>query len=153
MTLGMTNNLKLVHVSGPSSFLRITRDKRQSDKWLALQLVSITISILESHKNGHRHLFMCQIVTGAMPIINRSYIVTVAAETPGNRRHIPEAVKERWVTASRHMKSEDIARVTGTSLRTVNRVPRLANRTGSVTQKPLASGRPRHLSHEDVEVS
>jgi len=30
----------------------------------------------------------------------------------GNRRHIPEPMKQQWVTMSAHVKSSDIARVT-----------------------------------------
>ncbi|KIK44379.1 hypothetical protein CY34DRAFT_802686, partial [Suillus luteus UH-Slu-Lm8-n1] len=59
----------------------------------------------------------------------------------GNRRHIPEAAKQQWVTMStRGMTSKAIAQVTGSSLRTVNR---------AVVQRPVESGRPRLLTSQD----
>ncbi|KAI5998597.1 hypothetical protein EDD15DRAFT_2543846, partial [Pisolithus albus] len=71
---------------------------------------------------------------------------------PGNRRHIPEAVKQQWVTMSTLMSSREIAQATGTSHRTVNRVLRLSRLTGSVVKKPCtASGRPRTLTAHDVQ--
>ena len=71
---------------------------------------------------------------------------------PGNRRHIPEAVKEQWVKMSTHMSSREIAKVTGASQRTINRVLRLSCLTGSVVKKPLEDGRPRSLMVHDVLV-
>ncbi|KAJ8582873.1 hypothetical protein M405DRAFT_692426, partial [Rhizopogon salebrosus TDB-379] len=68
----------------------------------------------------------------------------------GNRRHIPEPMKQQWVTMSAHMKSSDIARVTHSSHRTVNRALRLSRLTGSVVQRPLQAGRPRLLTALDV---
>ncbi|KAJ8587977.1 hypothetical protein M405DRAFT_277266 [Rhizopogon salebrosus TDB-379] len=55
----------------------------------------------------------------------------------GNRRHILESMKQQWVTMSAHMKSSDIAHVTHSSHRTVNRALRLSRLTGSVVQRPL----------------
>ena len=52
----------------------------------------------------------------------------------GNRRHIPEAAKQQWVTMSAHMKSSDIACVTHSNHRTINRALRLSRLTGSVVQ-------------------
>ena len=54
---------------------------------------------------------------------------------------------------STHMKSSDIARVTHSSHRTVNRVLRLSHLTGSVVQRPLQAGPPRLLTALDVAVS
>jgi hypothetical protein len=55
---------------------------------------------------------------------------------------------------SAHMKSSDIARVTHSSHRTVNRVLRLSRLTGSVVQRPLqAAGRPRLLTALNAAVS
>lgn len=71
---------------------------------------------------------------------------------PGNRRHIPEAVKEQWVRMSTHMSSREIAKVTGASQRTINRVLRLSRLTGSVVKTPLESGCPRSLTVYDVHV-
>jgi hypothetical protein len=71
----------------------------------------------------------------------------------GNRRHIPESMKQQWVTMSAHMKSSDIARVTHSSHRTVNRALRLSHLTGSVVQRPLQAGRPRLLTALDAAVS
>ncbi|KAG1828017.1 Homeodomain-like protein, partial [Suillus variegatus] len=69
----------------------------------------------------------------------------------GNRRHIPDAAKQQWVTMSTHgMTSKAISQVTGCSHRTVNRVLRLSQLTGSVVRKPLESGRPRLLTAQDV---
>jgi len=68
----------------------------------------------------------------------------------GNRRHIPAAMKQQWVTMSAQMSSKAIAEVTNTSQRTVNRVLRLSRLTGSVVRRPLESGRPRLLSAGDV---
>jgi len=55
----------------------------------------------------------------------------------GNRRHIPEFMKQQWVTMSARMKSSDIARVTHSSRHTVNRALRLSRLTGSVVQRPI----------------
>jgi hypothetical protein len=71
----------------------------------------------------------------------------------GNRRHIPEPMKQQWVTMSVHTKSSDIARVTHSSQRTVNRALRLSRLTGSVIQGPLQAGRPRLLIALDAAVS
>lgn len=71
----------------------------------------------------------------------------------GNRRHIPESVKQQWVTMSAHMKSRDIAHVTHSGHRTVNRVLRLSRLTGSVIHKPLQAGCPRLLTSSDATVS
>ena len=71
---------------------------------------------------------------------------------PGNRHHIPEVVKEQWVKMSTYMNSREIAKVTGASQRSVNRVLRLSHLTGSVVKKPLKSGRPRSLTVHDVHV-
>ncbi|KAG2749320.1 hypothetical protein P692DRAFT_201908963 [Suillus brevipes Sb2] len=71
----------------------------------------------------------------------------------GNRRHIPESVKQQWITMSAHMKSKDIAHVTHSSHRTVNRVLRLSRLTGSVIQKPLQAGRPCLLTSSDATAS
>ncbi|KAJ8579802.1 hypothetical protein M405DRAFT_711229, partial [Rhizopogon salebrosus TDB-379] len=68
----------------------------------------------------------------------------------GNRRHIPAAVKQQWVTMSAHMSPRAIAQATHTSYRTVNRVLRLSRLTGAVISKPLESGRPRLLTAADV---
>ncbi|KAL4068731.1 hypothetical protein V8B97DRAFT_2024660 [Scleroderma yunnanense] len=65
-----------------------------------------------------------------------------------NRRHIPEAVKKQWVEMSTHMRSSEIARVTGASQRTVDL--HLLRLTGSVVKKPLEGGRPRSLTAHDV---
>jgi hypothetical protein len=52
------------------------------------------------------------------------------------------------------MKSSDIARVTQSNHRTINRALRLSRLTGSVIQKPLQTGCPRQLTpHCDVKVS
>ncbi|KAG1760304.1 hypothetical protein EDD22DRAFT_901746 [Suillus occidentalis] len=69
----------------------------------------------------------------------------------GNRRHIPEVAKQQWVTMStRGMTSKAIAQVTGSSLRTVNRVLRLSRLTGSVVlQRPVESGRRSGASYDD----
>jgi hypothetical protein len=71
----------------------------------------------------------------------------------GNRRHIPEPTKQQWVMMSTLMKSSDIARVTHSSHRTVNRALRLSRFTGSVVQRPLQAGRPRLLTALDAAVS
>lgn len=68
------------------------------------------------------------------------------------RRHIPKDIKEQLVVMSGHLKSSDIARVTHTSRRTVNRVLRLKRETGSVVRTPFALGRPRVLNGLDVAV-
>jgi hypothetical protein len=65
-----------------------------------------------------------------------SNIIISESHHVGNRRHIPEPMKQQWVTMSAHMKSSDIARVTHSSHRTVNRVLRLSRLTGSVVQRP-----------------
>jgi hypothetical protein len=72
---------------------------------------------------------------------------------PGNRRHIPAAVKQQWVTMSAHMSPRAIAQATHTSYRTVNRVLQLSRLTGAAISKPLESGRPRLLTAADVSVS
>jgi hypothetical protein len=52
------------------------------------------------------------------------------------------------------MKSSDIARVTQSNHRTINRAFHLSRLTGSVIQKPLHAGCPRQLTpHCDVKVS
>ncbi|KAG0705632.1 hypothetical protein DFH29DRAFT_906312, partial [Suillus ampliporus] len=72
----------------------------------------------------------------------------------GNHRHIPEAAKQKWVVMSTHgMTSKAIAQVTGCSHRTVNRVLRLSQLTGSVVQRPLESGCPHLLTAQDVALS
>jgi hypothetical protein len=71
----------------------------------------------------------------------------------GNRRHLPEPMEQQWVTMSAHMKSSDIARVTHSSHRTVNRALCLSRLTGSVVQRPLQAGRPRLLTALDAAVS
>jgi hypothetical protein len=72
----------------------------------------------------------------------------------GNRLgHIPEPMKQQWVTMSVHTKSSDIARVTHSSQRTVNRAIRLSRLTGSVIQGPLQADRPRLLTALDAAVS
>ena len=53
---------------------------------------------------------------------------------------------------STYMNSREIAKVTGASQRSVNRVLRLSRLTGSVVKKPLESGRPRSLTVHDVGV-
>ncbi|KAJ8586387.1 hypothetical protein M405DRAFT_743703, partial [Rhizopogon salebrosus TDB-379] len=68
----------------------------------------------------------------------------------GNCRHTPEPMKQQWVTMPTHMKSSDIARVTHSSHRTVNRALRLLRLAGSVVQKPLQAGRPRLLTDHAV---
>jgi transposase len=77
----------------------------------------------------------------------------ISAIMVGNRRHIPEAAKQQWVTMSAHMKSSDIAHVTHSNHRTINCALRLSRLTGSVIQKPLQAGRPRQLTAHDVAVS
>jgi hypothetical protein len=62
-------------------------------------------------------------------------------------------MKWQWVTMSAHMKSSDIAHVTHSSHRTVNRALRLSRLTGSVVQRPLQAGRPRLLTALDAAVS
>ncbi|OJA21097.1 hypothetical protein AZE42_10220 [Rhizopogon vesiculosus] len=69
-----------------------------------------------------------------------------------NRRHIPEAAKQRRVTVSAHKKSSDIARVTRSNHRTINRALRLSHLTGSVVQKPLQAGCPRQLTPHHVKL-
>ncbi|OAX32403.1 hypothetical protein K503DRAFT_776699 [Rhizopogon vinicolor AM-OR11-026] len=56
---------------------------------------------------------------------------------PGNRCHIPAAVKQQWVTMSAHMSPRAIAQVTHASYRTVNRVRRLSRLTGAVVSKAV----------------
>ncbi|KIK12103.1 hypothetical protein PISMIDRAFT_65705, partial [Pisolithus microcarpus 441] len=69
-----------------------------------------------------------------------------------NRQHIPEAVKQQWVTMSTLMSSQEIAQATGTSHRTVNQVLQLSRLTGSVVKKPCtASGHPHTLTAHDVQ--
>ena len=48
-----------------------------------------------------------------------------------------EAAKQQWATMSAHMKSSDIARVTHSNHRTINRALSLSRLTGSVVQSPL----------------
>ncbi|KIK34791.1 hypothetical protein CY34DRAFT_616674, partial [Suillus luteus UH-Slu-Lm8-n1] len=48
-----------------------------------------------------------------------------------------------------HTWHDSIAQVTGSSLRTVNRVLRLSRLTGSAVQRPVESGRPRLLTSQD----
>ncbi|KAJ2932941.1 hypothetical protein H1R20_g4170, partial [Candolleomyces eurysporus] len=64
----------------------------------------------------------------------------------GNRRHIPESVKEQLVVMSAWMKPSAVAKVTGISKVTVNRVLKLSRETGSVVRVPLQNGRPRTLN-------
>ncbi|KAG0696895.1 hypothetical protein DFH29DRAFT_949210, partial [Suillus ampliporus] len=72
----------------------------------------------------------------------------------GNRRHTTEAAKQQWVVMStRGMTSKAIAQVTGCSHRTVSRVLRLSQLTGSVVQRPLESGCPRLLTAQDAAFS
>ncbi|KAH9066998.1 hypothetical protein EDB83DRAFT_2223245 [Lactarius deliciosus] len=66
------------------------------------------------------------------------------------RRHIHKAVKEQLVVMSGHLKSSAIARVTQISQRTVNRVLKLKQETGSVVRIPPTMGRPRLLNGLDV---
>jgi hypothetical protein len=68
------------------------------------------------------------------------------------RRHIPKAVKEQLVVMSGNLKSSDIARVTHISKRTVDRVLKLKQDTGSVVCIPFALGRPRLLNGLDMAV-
>lgn len=70
----------------------------------------------------------------------------------GNFRHIPKSAKEQLVVMSASMKSSEIAKVTGVSHRTVNRVKRLAHATGSVVRTPLEHGRPRLLNGLETTV-
>ncbi|KAI5999728.1 hypothetical protein EDC04DRAFT_2519147, partial [Pisolithus marmoratus] len=66
--------------------------------------------------------------------------------------HIPEAVKQQWVTMSALMSSREIARATGMSHRTVNWVLWLFRLSGSVVKKPCTvSGCPRTLTAHDVQ--
>ena len=71
------------------------------------------------------------------------------------RRHIHKAIKEQLVVMSEHLESSNIARVTGISHRTVNRVIKLKRETGSVVRNPLVigPGRPRLLNGLDIAVS
>jgi hypothetical protein len=57
---------------------------------------------------------------------------------PGNRRHIPAAVKQQWVIMSAHMSLRAIALVTHASYRIVNRVLRLSRShvSGAVEHTP-----------------
>jgi hypothetical protein len=72
----------------------------------------------------------------------------------GNRRHIPEAAKQQWVTMSTHsMTSKAITQVTGSSCQAVNQVLWLLQLTGSVVQRPVESGCPHLLTPKDVGVS
>ena len=64
----------------------------------------------------------------------------------GNRRHISKEVKEYIIVMSAHMSSQEIAKVTGISKRIVNRVKRLALRTGKVVNLLLQAGQP-YLPH------
>ena len=77
----------------------------------------------------------------------------VSDSMAGNRRHIPEAQKELLVTMSHRIKSSEIARVTQTGHRTMNRILRLHRDTGSVVKKLDVIGRPRLLNAIDVSVS
>jgi hypothetical protein len=70
----------------------------------------------------------------------------------GNRRHIPEAVKETIITMSRTMTSRDIATATNIGRRTVNRLLHLYKETGSVVKTPEVMGRPRLLNSLDAAV-
>ena len=71
------------------------------------------------------------------------------------RRYIHKAVKEQLVVMSGHLKSSNISKATGISHRTVNRVIKLQQETGSVVHKPLVigPGRPRLLNGLDIAVS
>ena len=55
-------------------------------------------------------------------------------------RYIHKAVKEQLVVMSGHLKSSNISKATGISHRTVNRVIKLQQATGSVVHKPLVIG-------------
>jgi hypothetical protein len=55
-------------------------------------------------------------------------------------QHIHKAVKEQLVFMSGHLKSSNIAWVTGISHCTVNRVIKLKRETGSVVRNPLVIG-------------
>ncbi|OJA11660.1 hypothetical protein AZE42_10556 [Rhizopogon vesiculosus] len=52
---------------------------------------------------------------------------------------------------SAHMKFSNIACVTHSNHRTINRALRLSRLTGSVVQKPLQAGCPRQLTPHDVK--
>ncbi|KAI6123727.1 hypothetical protein EV401DRAFT_1799082, partial [Pisolithus croceorrhizus] len=70
-----------------------------------------------------------------------------------NHQHIPEAVKQQWVTMLTLMSSQEIAQATGTSHRTVNQVLQLSRLTGSVVKKPCTASRhPCTLTAHDVQV-
>lgn len=68
-----------------------------------------------------------------------------------NWRHTADAAKQQWVVVSIHgMTSKAIAQVTGYSRRTVSRVLRLSQLTGSVVRTLLESDRSRLLTAQDV---
>lgn len=71
----------------------------------------------------------------------------------GNRRHIPEAVKDTIVTMSRCMTSKDIATATNVGRSTVNRLLHLYKETGSTVRRPEVMGRHRILTSLDAAVS
>ena len=70
----------------------------------------------------------------------------------GNRRHIPQAVKEQIITMSAHMHPSQIARATGISTRTIRRTNELWWKTGAVQRDPIQQGRPRKLNSLDLAV-
>jgi hypothetical protein len=71
----------------------------------------------------------------------------------GNRQHIPEPMKQQWITMSAHMSSSDIVCVTHLSHYTVDCALRLSHLTGSVVQRPLQAGHPHLLMALNAAVS
>ncbi|KAJ7077936.1 hypothetical protein C8R44DRAFT_654861 [Mycena epipterygia] len=69
---------------------------------------------------------------------------------PGNRRHIPLEQKQLFVVMANHKTPKEIAKVTNTSERTVQRVLQKWRTTGQCVRIPLELGRPRILTALDI---
>jgi transposase len=70
----------------------------------------------------------------------------------GNRRHTPPEHKQLMVVMASYKTSKEIAEITNTSERTVQRVINKWRTTGQYVHIPLELGRPRILTALDVSV-